>query len=120
MLKEFSVSKSDAKGAPKAKLVYNMPETLSEADILFGHDVALGLLLGQLIIRLHNVMRNMLKKDISIEAIQTMLNSWKPGDILRIGNWPSFETQSRNVLENAKRMTPEIRAELLAKLIAMG
>lgn len=118
MLKEFKVKKSQAENAPEAKLVFDFPETISEAEIKFGDKEVFEIFISQLTIKLQAFARGLWQKDTPMDKIQQMVADWKPG--VRLAPTLSLKTQAQNTLENLGNLDVELIKQLMAKAKSMG
>ena len=115
--------------APKAEKSEKKPEnwsitlpdptaglTLEEMANKFGEEKVNELAKANFIIRFQSAIRSMAEAGKSDEEIAATMQSWKPGDKVLDGT----KDPEQSILKNFGNMTPEQRAELMAKLSAMS
>lgn len=89
--------------------------TLEELCAKYGEDKIRELAVAQAIVKFQGAIRTMAEQGRPDEEIAEVMSGWKPGDKVGEGRM----SPEQQIVKNFGNMTPEQRAELIAKLSAM-
>lgn len=122
-VEEFETSADKSEGARKITLTYNFGKDLDEAVQLHGAEVVYGMFVKSLKIAIQANVRRMMaatKEDGTLEYTDEAIKNWveneyKPG--VRTARVPA-EQKLEKMVASLLKLSPEKRAEILAKLTA--
>lgn len=91
------------------EVLFEVDENLDDAQARYGHEVVFSRYKAQLVIDLQAFIRTQMKGGKAPNDIQAAVDSWKPGVKAK------GKSQAEKAEDYLSKLTPEQRAELLAK-----